>query len=477
MSESQFIHVETYGRRSGARSRNRTNTAGVFKEGRRDREACPHVAAPEPPKIIAGLSADDAERCHDAAAAEARTVTANGWVRSIRCDQHTLYTEIASHPFTWQETEDPEKADMVARWRDDTVAWWQTRFGDDLLSVIEHTDEKHPHLHLWVLPQSDPELRAKRLHRGHVAKERAKYAAKQEGYDEKAAETWGNRAYRQAMRELQNEYWEEVGKVNRLARIGPGRDRVTRKQYFAQKDRLRENAELDERIQAKRDECERLHRQAEEAFMIANETQKFQMQAIMARQAVNETVKAWNDVIAQKREEAEVAERERRQNWFQREEMKARIQRVEADYDKMVRKREAAQQRLEEKQKELESVEKRLKQASGLGAKLQAAGSELRGHSVEKQVEEARSEERERAENVKKEYEKVLSKLREQLKSERSQRHRVEAELAEVEQALDRSRKMNRQLDERLNEIDPQRDVGPEREVDPTEAASFLRTK
>ncbi len=36
-------------------------------------------------------------------------------------------------------------------WKKASVAWLQLEFGDGLRTVVEHTDEAHPHLHFYVV--------------------------------------------------------------------------------------------------------------------------------------------------------------------------------------------------------------------------------------------------------------------------------------------------------------------------------------
>ncbi len=78
-------------------------------------------------------------------------------------------------------------------------------------------------------------MRARRLHPEVAAKETAKAAALAEGADGKAASAAGDKAYRGAMRAMQDGFWRSVGIPCALARIGPARRRLTRAEWHAEK--------------------------------------------------------------------------------------------------------------------------------------------------------------------------------------------------------------------------------------------------
>ena len=45
-----------------------------------------------------------------------------------------------------------EQAKDWPRFREATVAWLKQQYGERLRSVVEHTDEAHPHLHFYAVP-------------------------------------------------------------------------------------------------------------------------------------------------------------------------------------------------------------------------------------------------------------------------------------------------------------------------------------
>jgi len=236
----QFIHCQTHAR---ARSKKAGADAArpvqeIVDEVLRDPRANPHIAAPKPPVIVAG-SRQAVEQLADrieSMAAEIKTQTG----RAPRKDSRSLMSVVASHPaYCDQLSDEATRADYEA-WRDRTVEYfraWAEMRGAELVAAVEHTDESHPHLHLYLLPG---DLRADGLHPGKAAK--AQY-----GTDQKA----GNRAYREAMREWQDEYHAAVAVDFGMARLGPKNRRLSRADWLAEKAALQEEAQRRRELEEK----------------------------------------------------------------------------------------------------------------------------------------------------------------------------------------------------------------------------------
>ena len=225
MAGFQFVHMQTFSRKP---LKGGSGTGFVFSEALRRPGACDHVEAPGEPVTVWGEGVEAIEARHDDLAAAAVLTDVKGKPRKVRQDQHTLMTVVASHPATpAQVRDDPAAAAAVAEWQRLTVEWLQRQHGDRLVGVVRHDDESHVHMHAYVLP-SDPAMKARLLHPGVQAKEEAVSVAVGEGLDSKAANRRGDQAYRQAMREWQDTYWHEVGIACGLARLGPGRRRLSR---------------------------------------------------------------------------------------------------------------------------------------------------------------------------------------------------------------------------------------------------------
>ncbi|NVJ64770.1 MAG: hypothetical protein HWD84_11170 [Flavobacteriaceae bacterium] len=227
----QFIHLEAYSRKADSKGR---SVDWVLAEARRDPEASLHVETPTPPELVHGVSLDELAALHGELADVATTILKNGRARKIRKDQKSLLTVVASYPTPTNELSgNPAERESLGRWERRTVEWLRSLHGDDLMTVIRHTDEKYPHLHAYILPRSDPELRALRVHPGHEAKHAIMDSAP-ETESKKELNRRGDRAYRDAMRGWQDSYHKAVGVPSGLTRLGPARRRLSREAWHAE---------------------------------------------------------------------------------------------------------------------------------------------------------------------------------------------------------------------------------------------------
>ncbi|TWB50062.1 hypothetical protein FBZ98_10644 [Rhizobium sp. ERR 922] len=225
----QFVHLESYSRKPDAKGR---GTDFVFAEASRKPESSVHVTRPAPPIVVFGVGIDQTQELHDTSVASACVAVKGGKSRKIRQDQKTLHTVVASHPFTMDEIRaDPSKRREAEQWERRTIAWLQDQYSDDLKSIIRHEDESHYHLHAYVLPISDPELRAAKFHPGVTAKRVIMDTGGKVDEDKKALLKRADAAYKQAMREWQDSYHQAVAVPCGLTRLGPQRRRLTRDEW------------------------------------------------------------------------------------------------------------------------------------------------------------------------------------------------------------------------------------------------------
>ena len=242
----QFIHIETYarkcrqkiskGKEAGLSKDGRTVSA-IFDEAERVPEACLHVENPQPPTVVYGRTVAETRAYHDAVVANLRD--AQG--RKARTTQNTLLAGVVSYP-------SERKDDGFEKWQRLNLEYLQKKYGDDLISVVRHDDESHPHLHFFVVPKDG---NARLLNPGV----REKLAAVANGASDKE----GNRIYKEAMRQFQNEYFAEVGIKTGLQRIGPGRQRMSKGAYSQKCAEAELVAELyDEVIKDKKEAQENL---------------------------------------------------------------------------------------------------------------------------------------------------------------------------------------------------------------------------
>lgn len=207
----QFIHVESYSRSTPKKGKTGGHSvASVVNEATREPNSIPHIDDPKPPTYLYGKPLEQLEdTCNEWAAS---MTDAKG--RKLRKDALCLAAGVVSMP----EDTTPEAWESF---RSDAVGHLQQKYGDRLQTVIEHTDESHPHLHFYVVPR--PGERFETIHQGKAAAAEAKREGGLKGVQ--------NQAYKSAMRQYQDEFFETVGIKNGLARIGPGRRRLTREEW------------------------------------------------------------------------------------------------------------------------------------------------------------------------------------------------------------------------------------------------------
>lgn len=361
----QFAHIQTYSRKGNKTNR---SVAEICAEAGRVPGHHPHVAEALPPTLLAGdFLPEDVPEEIDRRIAEAKT-RLKGKTRKtrmvIRDDTHVLEAQVYSHPVYVLPAPDEHTGEArpclqnetdreaYLAWRNATVEFIYRegeRRGLEVLSIVEHLDEAHPHVHALLVP-TNPQLNAKHSHPGHGAAELAKAEAvklglpaaelndaakdalptaragrkggdtakplgrnvsSQKGRNRKAVELTegkilqriGNRAYAGAMRGWQDTYHEEVGQDAGLLRVGPQRFRWSREEYMQRKQDARVVAEARKAArlaEERRVAAEETARRAREAIAPGSDFQAHIQQ--MTRDAVEE-------VEAKKAEEAAIETR------------------------------------------------------------------------------------------------------------------------------------------------------------------------
>ena len=204
----QFVHIEVYGlaaaKKTARGASQKWTVRDILAEASREPQACLHVQAPKPPILLCGPSLADLEA--EVGAIHARSTDAAG--RRMRKDASVLLGGVASYPRDGIE---------YSYWKQCTLEWLQLEFGDRLRSVVEHTDEAHPHFHFYVVNPDGGNI--KDLHPGFCAAKGAQTPKEQ------------RLAYNTAMRAFQDRFWEHVAGPSGLARLGPGRQRMSRAQW------------------------------------------------------------------------------------------------------------------------------------------------------------------------------------------------------------------------------------------------------
>ena len=141
--------------------------------------------------------------------------------RKLRKDAHCLLAGVISLPREQEENWEQFKAK--------SVDWLKEKYGDNLRCVViahEHQDEAHPHLHFYCVAKKGQKFED--LHEGKRAQKELKKKNPQASKQEQ------NIAFAEAMRATQDDFSNRVGQRFGLARIGPGRRRLTRAQWQAE---------------------------------------------------------------------------------------------------------------------------------------------------------------------------------------------------------------------------------------------------
>jgi hypothetical protein len=266
MSGPQFVHIETYARsvsslrleRQVARAEQnkvvdrKLTVEEICGEAARLPGHCPHVEDAKEPILLDGISPDQVPALLEKRVAAANTeirakkktmpkgTRATG-PRAIRSDTHVLLTIVASHPIPWRDEqsdtalfEDPENQALLEKWQSLNIKWAKQKarqLGFEVVSVVRHDDEAHPHLHFLCIPTNE-RIDARRCHPGYIAKEALK---PEEGEGDKPAKKRRDKAYSDAMRAFQDDYYETVSLDAGLLRTGPKRARLPRAVYYTDK--------------------------------------------------------------------------------------------------------------------------------------------------------------------------------------------------------------------------------------------------
>lgn len=155
--KSIFAHKQTYSLKGNSKSR---SVRDIVHENERLDGACPHVSDPRPPVILEGMRPSAVVDLIESRMVEQNRVLRRlrkeqpdrrGDLRAIRIDTHVLIASVFSFP---DPVADMDEAEYL-RWRSDVIAFARDdadRNGAEVLSIIEHRDESHPHVHVLAVP-------------------------------------------------------------------------------------------------------------------------------------------------------------------------------------------------------------------------------------------------------------------------------------------------------------------------------------
>jgi hypothetical protein len=216
----QFFHMETYAIKP-KKGTLRPSAEAVARECQRAEKSFPHIKNPIEPELLYGVQPLDAL----AQTRELIKDCKDYLGRKLRTDSQVISMGVAS--INVDSNDEAWESDEVKKWIQDTTNFLKNRFGESFVSLLAHKDEEKCHLHMVILPKmsADGSLDLNSFHPG-LAAQRASKATTKKAKDH---------AYKEAMRLLQDEYYEAVGIKNGQLRYGPRRRRLTRKEWYNQK--------------------------------------------------------------------------------------------------------------------------------------------------------------------------------------------------------------------------------------------------
>lgn len=219
----QFIHVEAYSlnvsnkkinKKYNAETKGR-NVSDVINEVKRKPGFCDHVENPEEPTILYGVSPDEVENLAQSYFDNTKLTDSLGRPRALRKDANVLLAGVISL--------NNEVSMIWDDYKESSIKWLKEKYGDQLVSVVEHTDEGHPHLHFYCVQKHGERFDS--LHDGKKAF--AEVGGKIQHKKEKA--------FKEAMRTFQEDFFLKVAAGYGLMKTGPRRQRLSNEDYWNQK--------------------------------------------------------------------------------------------------------------------------------------------------------------------------------------------------------------------------------------------------
>lgn len=221
MKSAQFIHVEMYGKKSAKKAERshhnsdvkQTTVSGVLNEAKRTDGFTSHIESVKQPELLYGCSLEDLELLVDEYHQNSYTTDKNGVQKKLRSDASVILAGVVSIK--------REDIDVWEDYKKDTLDFLKEKYGDNLKCVIEHTDEKHPHIHFYVVSKIGENLND--LHDGKLAVSKL---SKEEKKNQKTV-------YVKAMTKFQDDFYNRVSKKYGFDRLGEKpRKRMSRKEYL-----------------------------------------------------------------------------------------------------------------------------------------------------------------------------------------------------------------------------------------------------
>lgn len=236
---SQFMHLELYSRAGallqGGKGR-KTSAGSVIWEATREEGFTDHIIAdgftPTAPTYLYSQDNKSLQEHYAEVVAQVETEKDN-LGRRIKTDKNILLAGVVSYPKprladNWT-ADDKQNYELF---KEQSIEFMKEKWGENLLCVLEHTDEQYPHLHFYVANKSriasTPELHPGFAENIRLEKE-AKAVNKPVNKKEQVS------AFKSAMITFQDDFYKTVSVYCGLDRLGPKVQRMNRPEWKERK--------------------------------------------------------------------------------------------------------------------------------------------------------------------------------------------------------------------------------------------------
>ncbi|OQW69535.1 MAG: hypothetical protein BVN34_04265 [Proteobacteria bacterium ST_bin12] len=236
---SQFMHLELYSR-AGALLQNgagrKTSSGGVVWEATRVEGFTEHIIAdgfiPAPPTYLYSQNDFTLDVHYENVLAQVETEK-DSLGRKIKSDKNILLAGVVSYPKPRIAEWSPDDEQNYIMFKEQSMEFMKKQWGDNLLCVLEHTDEQYPHIHFYVVNKSKV-ADTPAMHPGFAENIRIEKEAK--ALNQPVNKKEQVHAYKNAMRLFQDDFYQTVSVYCGLDRLGPKAQRLNRTEW---KDRKR----------------------------------------------------------------------------------------------------------------------------------------------------------------------------------------------------------------------------------------------
>lgn len=236
----QFIHIEDYSINTSKKKRadqkekiriynneveasdkkETNNVRGIIAEAKREPGNIPmSVQEIGEPVLLYGVDLDTVEVLAAEYHQKTKIKDKNGKEKKLRNDANVLIAGVISL--------NAECIDFWDDYKKKSIDYLKEKYGDRLKSVVEHTDEPNPHFHFYVIPEIGE--RFELIHDGRKAMLENKDKVKR----------MQNRAYKQAMRDFQEDFYSKVSFEFGLMKNGPKLKRQSKRSYHDQQREIK----------------------------------------------------------------------------------------------------------------------------------------------------------------------------------------------------------------------------------------------